>query len=394
MTDRSLPLSQKAIGLAPSGIRKFFDLVIGMDDVISLGVGEPDFATPWHICDAAVAALRRGVTSYTSNAGLMDLREAIVEDLQRRYGVGYDPEKQVLVTIGVSEALDLAMRATLNPGDEVIVPEPSYVSYMPTVELAGGVAVGVPTVEANDFKLRPEDLEAAITPRTVGLLIGYPNNPTGTTMSREEFAPIAEICTRHNLLVFSDEIYAHLTYEGEHACFAALPGMAERTVLFNGFSKAYAMTGWRLGYACGPAEIIGAMNRIHAYTALCAPVGAQMAALEALRHGEAEMRRMIEEYDQRRRLFVKGLNDIGLPCFMPRGAFYTFPRIAHLGLTAKEFSERLLFEHKVAAVPGTAFGQSGEGYLRCTYATSAEQLKTALDRMDQLVADIKAGARS
>ena len=394
MTDRTRPLSQKVQNLAPSGIREFFDLVMGMDDVISLGVGEPDFATPWHICDAAVAALRQGVTSYTSNAGLLDLRRAIAGDLQRRYDVAYDAEHQVLVTIGVSEALDLVMRAVLDPGDEVIVPEPSYVSYMPTVELAGGVPVGVPTCEANDFKLLPQDLEAAITPRTVAVLIGYPNNPTGTTMCREELQPIAEICARHNLLVFSDEIYAHLTYEGEHTCFASLPGMAERTVLFNGFSKAYAMTGWRLGYACGPAPIIDAMNRIHAYTALCAPVGAQMGALEALSHGEAEMRRMVEQYDQRRRLFVKGLNDIGLPCFMPRGAFYTFPRIAHLGLPAKEFSRRLLFEKKVAAVPGTAFGASGEGYLRCTYATSTENLKLALERMAQFVVEIKAEAGS
>jgi aminotransferase len=393
MTDRPLHISRKVLDLAPSGIREFFDLVMAMDDVISLGVGEPDFATPWHICDAAVAAMRRGVTSYTSNAGLLELRQAIGDDVQRRYAVEYDPEQQILITIGVSEALDLVMRAVLDPGDEVIVPEPSYVSYMPTVELAGGVPVGVPTGAENDFKLLPQDLEAAITPRTVGLLIGYPNNPTGTTMSREELQPIAEICARHNLLVFSDEIYAHLTYEGEHTCFASLPGMAERTVLFNGFSKAYAMTGWRLGYACGPAPIIDAMNRIHAYTALCAPVGAQMGALEALRHGEAEMRRMVEQYDQRRRLFVKGLNDIGLPCFMPRGAFYSFPRIGHLGLSAKEFSRRLLFEHKVAAVPGTAFGESGEGYLRCTYATSTEHLKTALARMAQFVEDVKAEAR-
>ncbi|MCE5241321.1 aminotransferase class I/II-fold pyridoxal phosphate-dependent enzyme [bacterium] len=394
MSDWSLPLSQKARHLAPSGIREFFDLVIGMDDVISLGVGEPDFATPWHICDAAVAAMRRGVTSYTSNAGLIELRRAIVDDLHKRYGVGYEAEDQVLVTIGVSEALDLAMRAVVDPGDEVIVPEPSYVSYMPSVELAGGVAVGVPTREEHDFKLLPEDLEAAITPRTVGLLIGYPNNPTGTTMSREELRPIAEIAARHNLLVFSDEIYAHLTYEGEHTCFASLPGMAERTVLFNGFSKAYAMTGWRLGYACGPAPIIDAMNRIHAYTALCAPVGAQVGAIEALHNGEHEMQRMIGEYDQRRRLFVKGLNDIGLPCFMPKGAFYSFPRIAHLGLPAKEFSRRLLFEKKVAAVPGTAFGASGEGYLRCTYATSSEHLKMALERMAEFVAELKSEAQS
>lgn len=390
MNQRESTVSRKARELAPSGIREFFDLVIGMEDVVSLGVGEPDFVTPWHICDAAVAAMRRGVTSYTSNAGLLELRQAINCDLCSRYGVEYSPEKQILVTVGVSEALDLVMRAVLDPGDEVIVPQPSYVSYMPSVELAGGVAVGVETREQDDFKLLPEALEAAITPRTVGLLIGYPNNPTGATMSREELAAIAEVCGRHNLLVFSDEIYAHLTYEGEHCCFPTLPGMAERTVLFNGFSKAYAMTGWRLGYACGPAEIIDAMNRIHAYTALCAPVGAQIAALEALRHGEDEMRRMIEQYDQRRRLFVKGLNDIGLPCFMPKGAFYTFPHLPELGLDSKEFSRRLLFEKKVAAVPGTAFGDSGEGHLRCTYATSMDNLKLALDRMGEFINELQA----
>lgn len=386
-------LSRLGRELPPSGIREFFDLVIGMDDVISLGVGEPDFATPWHICDAAIAAMREGITSYTSNAGLLDLRRAISLDLQARYGVEYDPETQVVATVGVSEGLDLVMRAVLDPGDEVVVPEPTYVSYKPTVELAGGVAVSVPTDEEHEFKLLPSALERCITPRTKAILMGYPNNPTGATMSRAELEPIAEVCARRGLLVFSDEIYAHLTYEGEHTCFASLPGMAERTVVFNGFSKAYAMTGWRLGYACGPEEIIEAMNRIHAYVALCAPVSAQMGALEALNHGEVEMRRMIAEYDQRRRLFVKGLNDIGLPCFMPRGAFYAFPRVGHLGLSSKEFSRQLLFEHNVAAVPGDAFGPCGEGYLRCTYATSMENLKIALERMGTFVEGLKSGQR-
>lgn len=389
MRGRDSFVSQRIRQLPPSGIREFFDLVIGMPDVISLGVGEPDFATPWHICDAAIAAMRRGFTSYTSNAGLLELRQAIARDLQKRYGVEYNPEREILVTVGVSEALDLAMRTVLDPGDEVIVPEPAYVSYVPTVELAGGVARPVPTREEDEFKLRPEALEAALTPRTVGLLIGYPNNPTGATMSRQELQAIADVCARHNLLVFSDEIYAHLTYEGEHCCFASLPGMAGRTLLFNGFSKAYAMTGWRLGYACGPAEIIEAMNRIHAYTALCAPIMAQIGALEALRNGENEMRRMIEEYDQRRRLFVSGLNSIGLPCFMPKGAFYAFPRIAQYGLSAKDFARALLFEQKVAAVPGTAFGACGEGYLRCTYATSLDNLKRALERMAVFVDKLK-----
>lgn len=387
-------LSRLIEGLAPSGIREFFDLVIGMEDVISLGVGEPDFATPWHICDAAIAAMREGITSYTSNAGLMDLRCAISRDLQCRYGVEYNPESEILTTVGVSEGLDLVMRATQNPGDEVVVPEPTYVSYKPSVELAGGVAVGVPTDAEHEFKLLPEALEACITPKTKAILMGYPNNPTGATMSRAELAPIAEVCARHNLLVLSDEIYAHLTYEGEHTCFASLPGMAERTVVFNGFSKAYAMTGWRLGYACGPREIIEAMNRIHAYVALCAPISAQVGALEALTNGETEMRRMVAEYDQRRRLFVKGLNDIGLPCFMPRGAFYAFPRVAHLGLSSKEFSRRLLFEHKVAAVPGDAFGPCGEGYLRCTYATSMDNLKIALERMNIFVKSLRGAAQN
>lgn len=393
MSDCNIPLSRLGRELPPSGIREFFDLVIGMDDVISLGVGEPDFPTPWHICDSAIAAMREGMTSYTSNAGLLDLRQAISRDMQCRYGVEYNPDTEIVTTVGVSEGLDLAMRVLLDPGDEVVVPEPTYVSYKPTVELAGGVAIGVPTDEEHEFKLLPEVLEACITPRTKAILMGYPNNPTGATMSRAELQPIADVCAKHGLIVLSDEIYAHLTYEGEHTCFASLPGMADRTVIFNGFSKAYAMTGWRLGYACGPSEIIEAMNRIHAYVALCAPVFAQVGAIEALSNGEVEMRRMIAEYDQRRRLFVKGLNDIGLPCFMPRGAFYAFPRISHLGLTSREFSRRLLFEHNVAAVPGDAFGPCGEGYLRCTYATSMDNLKIALERMEQFVNGLKTGQR-
>jgi aminotransferase len=375
--------------LPPSGIREFFDLVVGMEDVISLGVGEPDFATPWHVCDAAIAAMRRGFTSYTSNLGLIELREAIAADMQHRWGVTYDPGSEVIVTVGVSEALDVAMRALLNPGDEVIVPEPCFVAYQAAVLMAGGVPVPVATREADEFRLQPENLEAAITPRTRALLIGYPSNPTGATMSREQLLPIAELCERHNLLVLSDEIYALLTYEGQHCCLATLPGLRERTVVFNGFSKAYAMTGWRLGYACGPPDLIEALNRLHTYTIMCAPVGAQVAGLEALRSGDADMRRMVGEYDQRRRLFVKGLNDLGLPCFMPKGAFYAFPRVGHLGLSAREFSQRLLFEHQVAAVPGTAFGACGEGYLRCTYATSMDHLKTALERLSLLVESLR-----
>lgn len=386
-------LSNLGRDLPPSGIREFFDLVIGMDDVISLGVGEPDFATPWHICDAAIAALRRGMTSYTSNLGLMELREAIAEDMQCRWGAPYDPATEIVTTVGVSEALDLTMRALLDPGDEVIVPEPCFVAYKPAVIMAGGVPVTVRTRAEDEFRLQPADLEAAITPRTKAILIGYPNNPTGATMSREDYLPLAQLCAKHDLLVLSDEIYALLTYEGEHTCFATLPQMRERTVVFNGFSKAYAMTGWRLGYACGPADIIEAINRLHAYTIMCAPVSAQVAALEALRHGEHEMRKMIAEYDQRRRVFVKGFNDIGLPCFVPKGAFYAFPQVGHLGLSAKEFSRRLLFEYNVAAVPGNAFGECGEGHLRCTYATSMDNLKLALERMAQLVETLKSEQR-
>lgn len=388
MTDEPR-LSKMVQHLPPSGIREFFDLVTGMEDVISLGVGEPDFVTPWHICDAAIAAMRRGMTSYTSNLGLMELREAIAADMQQRWGVQYHPATQVIVTVGVSEGLDLVMRALLDPGDEVIVPEPCFVAYPAAVLMAGGTPVPIATREADEFRLLPADLEAAITPRTRALLLGYPNNPTGATMSRDDLLAIADVCRRHDLVVLSDEIYALMTYEGQHTCFASLPGMYDRTVVFNGFSKAYAMTGWRLGYACGPEYLIDALNRLHAYTIMCAPVGAQVAAVEALRHGDTDMRRMVAEYDQRRRLFVKGLNDLGLPCFMPRGAFYAFPRVGHLGLSSKEFSRRLLFEHRVAAVPGTAFGACGEGYLRCTYATSMEQLKEALDRMGQFVATLR-----
>jgi aminotransferase len=377
--------------LPPSGIREFFDLVLGMDDVISLGVGEPDFATPWKICDVVQDSLRRGITSYTSNYGLMELREAVADDVQARYGVGYDPGSEVLVTIGVSEGMDIGMRAMLAPGDEVLVPEPCYVSYKPCVDLAGGVSVGVETRQEKDFRPQPEDLEAAITPRTRAMILGYPNNPTGAVMSRDELLAVAALAEKYDLLVVSDEIYAHLTYDGEHTCFASLPGMRERTLLLNGFSKAYAMTGWRIGYACAPPSVIEAMVKIHAYTALCPPISGQIGAVEALRNCEHEMQQMIRAYDQRRRVFIQGLRDIGLPCFEARGAFYAFPSIVHTGLTSKEFSHRLLFEEKVAAVPGTAFGPCGEGHLRCTYATSMDNLKEALRRMEQFLGRLAAG---
>jgi aminotransferase len=377
--------------LPPSGIRVFFDLVQTREDVISLGVGEPDFATPWDICDAVIDGMRRGETSYTSNYGLLELREAIAEDLEQRYGVVYDPATEILITAGVSEGMDLCMRALLDPGEAVVIPEPCYVSYKPTVELAGGEVVTLETRVEDRFTLRAEPLAAAITPATKAFTLCYPNNPTGAVMTREELLPLAKLAEERDVLVISDEIYAHLTYTGAHTCFASLPGMRERTVLLNGFSKAYAMTGWRLGYACGPAELIDAMMRIHSYTALCASTPAQVGALEALRHGEEEMRHMVAQYDQRRRLLLQGFRDLGLPCFEPGGAFYTFPSIAHTGLTSKQFAHGLLFEENVAAVPGVAFGACGEGHIRCTYATHLDLLKEALARMGRFLEKLEKG---
>jgi len=388
---QALRISRAVEEMPPSGIREFFDLVLGMDNVISLGVGEPDFATPWKICDAVIDSLRRGMTSYTSNYGMIELRRAIAADIQSRYGVEYDPETEIVVTMGVSEAMDAAMRALLNPGDEVLVPEPCYVSYPACVSMAGGVPVTIPTTIDTDFRPTAGDLKRAITERTRGIILGYPSNPTGTIMPRKDLAAIAELAAAHDLFVVSDEIYCHMTYVGEHTCFPALPGARERTLLMNGFSKAYAMTGWRIGYACGPTEVIEGMVRLHAYTALCAPIMGQIGALEALTNCEREMQDMVRQYDQRRRVFIKGLNDIGLPCFEAKGAFYAFPSIAHTGLTSKQFSRALLFEENVAAVPGTAFGKSGEGYLRCTYATSMENLKEALVRMERFLGKLKAG---
>jgi aminotransferase len=384
-------LSQRARQLRPSGIREFFDLVVGMDDVISLGVGEPDFPTPWRICDAVVDSLRRGSTSYTSNRGLLELRVEIARYLKRRYDLEYDPETQIVVTVGVSEALDLAMRVLLDPGDEVLVPDPCYVSYAPCVELAHGRPVFVPTTIEDEFKLRPEAVSTAVTENTRALLMGYPNNPTGAVMTRDELDGLARVALERDLTVVSDEIYAELTYEGEHASMPGLPGMYERTVLLNGFSKAYAMTGWRIGYACGPEEIIESMVRIHAYTALCAPIVAQTAAIEALRNGDADRARMVADYDQRRRVFVTGLNRIGLSCFEPKGAFYAFPSIEATSLSSEQFARALLMDQKVAAVPGTAFGECGEGYIRCTYASSIADLREALSRMERLLSRLQAG---
>lgn len=374
-------IARHVAALPPSGIRRFFDLVIGMDDVVSLGVGEPDFATPWRICDTAIECMQRGLTSYTSNLGLLPLRQAIADYLRDEFGVEYDPETEVLVTNGVSEGLDLATRVLLEPGDEVLVAEPCYVSYKATVSLAGATPVVVETRAGDDFKLQADVLEDAVTERTRAILIGYPNNPTGAVMSREELRPIADFAAKHGLVVLSDEIYAHLRYAGEHCCFSSLPGMRERTVLLNGFSKAYAMTGWRLGFACAPAELVEAMNRVHSYTALCASTIAQCGAIEALQGCRQEREKMIEAYDQRRRFLVSGLREVGLECFEPEGAFYAFPSVQATGLDGEEFGERLLREEKVAVVPGSAFGASGAQHVRCCYATSMEQLRTALERM-------------
>ena len=341
MTERRW-VNQTVKEMPPSGIRRFFDLVSEMKGVVSLGVGEPDFVTPWHIREACFYSLEKGYTMYTSNLGLLELREEITKDLTKLYGVSYDPRQEVLITVGVSEALDLAFRAILEPGDEVIVPEPCYVSYNPCVIMAGGKAVNVTTRAEEGFRVRAKDIEPLLTPKTKAILLCYPNNPTGGIMTPEVAQEIAELAIKHNLLVLSDEVYAHLTYEGQHICFAALPGLQERTLLFNGFSKAYAMTGWRLGYVAGPTEIIQAMTKIHQYTMLCAPITAQKAAIEALRHGEQERNRMVAEYNRRRRLIVKGLNDLGLTCFEPLGAFYAFPSIATTGMGSVDFCEALL----------------------------------------------------
>ncbi|MBI3743755.1 MAG: aminotransferase class I/II-fold pyridoxal phosphate-dependent enzyme [Chloroflexi bacterium] len=386
-------VSQRVAQLAPSGIRKFFDLISTMDNVISLGVGEPDFTTPWRIREAAIHAVERGHTHYTSNYGLLELRERLAEYLLRRYTVPYDAKNEILVTVGVSEGLDLAMRAILDPGDEVIIPEPSYVSYVPCVLLAGGVAVPVPTTEANQFRVVARDIEARVTSRTKAIVLSYPNNPTGAVMSRDELKAIGEVAKRHDLLVVSDEVYDRLVYGHRHVCFASLPDMRDRTIHLGGFSKDFAMTGWRVGYAAGPRQVIEAMMKVHQYTMLCAPTPSQHAALEALAIDDDEVETMVREYDHRRRLLVKGFRDIGLPCFEPQGAFYAFPSIKPTGLTSDQFAEALIKEEKVAVVPGSAFGQSGEGYIRCCYAVSSKEIEEAIERMGRFVSKrLRAGA--
>ena len=374
----------------PSGIRRFFDIAAEMDDVISLGVGEPDFVTPWSIRESCVYGLEQGYTSYTANRGLLELRQEICNLQKRSNNLDYDAKTDCLVTVGVSEALDIALRAILSPGDEVLIPEPCYVSYTACTTMAGGVPVPVPAKIENDFRVTPADLEPHVTEKTRAILIGYPNNPTGTILTRKEMEDLADFAVKHDLIVMSDEIYGDLTYGGEkHICFASLPGMQERTILFNGFSKAYAMTGWRIGYALANKAIISAMTKIHQYTMLCAPITAQIAAVEALRHGEKYMKKMVSEYDKRRRLIYEGLQKAGLSCFEPQGAFYIFPDIRSTGLTSEEFAEKLLMKEHVALVPGSAFGACGEGYVRCSYATSVANISEAIARIDHFVQHIK-----
>ena len=378
-------LSQRVREVPPSGIRKFFDLISATEGVISLGVGEPDFVTPWRMREAAIYSIEHGHTHYTSNYGLLELRKEIARQLGGLYSVDYDPTREILVTVGVSEALDLAMRALLDPGDQVICQEPSYVSYFPNVHMAGGEFVPIATSMEDSFRVRPEDIEAHITPRTRAIILGSPNNPTGTVLPRSDLERIAQSAERHDLVVISDEIYDRLTYGVDHTCFSSLPGMKERTLLLGGFSKSYAMTGWRVGYVAGPAEIIEAMMKIHQYTVMSAPTAGQMAAIEAMRHGEDDVLEMREEYDRRRRLIVSGLRSIGLPCAEPEGAFYAFPSIAATGLSSDEFAERLLTEAGVAVVPGSAFGPSGEGHVRCCYAVSVSEIEEALERIGKFV---------
>lgn len=381
-------ISKKVQSVPPSGIRRFFDLVIGRDDVISLGVGEPDFITPWHIREACIYSLEKGYTSYTSNQGLLELRELICEDIHKHHQLHYSPE-EILITTGVSEASDLALRALLNPGDEVLVPEPSYVSYKPCVSFAGGMPLPVETRRENEFRLTGEELEKHITSRTKALILSYPNNPTGAVMERKHLEEIADVIVEHELVVISDEVYGKLTYSGRHVSIAELNGLREQVIVLNGLSKSHAMTGMRIGYAYAPPEFINAMNKIHQYTMLCAPITSQMGAIEALQKGEEEMQRMKQEYNRRRRVFLKGLRDIGLDCFEPRGAFYAFPSIETTGLCSEEFAEQLLAEKQVAVVPGNVFGDCGEGYIRCSYATSLDELKSALERIEEFLTEQK-----
>lgn len=378
-------LSERVRAIKPSGIRKFFDIAATMSDVISLGVGEPDFVTPDHIRQAGIDSINEGDTHYTSNWGTRALRQAISENIERRYGVHYDPTTEVMVTVGVSEGIDATLRAVIDEGDEVAIPDPGYVAYEADVTLAGGRIIPVRTHVEEEFEVRAAALEAALTPRTKVALLGNPNNPTGAVIARPELEKIAALAVDRDLLVISDEVYSRLVYGEEHACIAAMPGMRERTVLADGFSKAYAMTGWRVGYLCAPAHLLEAILKVHQYAIMCAPTMSQAAALEALLHGEDDVLAMVASYDARRTLMVNGLNAIGLDCYMPRGAFYAFPSITRTGMTSDEFAEKLLHEEKVAVVPGSAFGKGGEGFVRCTYCTAQDKISDALDRIGRFV---------
>ena len=384
------PLAEKVVALKPSGIRKFFDIVSEMDDAISLGVGEPDFDTPWHIRDEGIYSLEKGRTFYTSNSGLKELKEEICHYTKRKQGVTYNPANEVLVTVGGSEAIDIGLRAVLNPGDEVLIPQPSYVSYEPCVIMAGGVPVIIELKGENEFRLTAQELEDAITEKTKVLVLPFPNNPTGAIMERGDLEAIAEVIRKYDIIVMSDEIYAELTYKEKHVSIVEIEGMQERTILINGFSKAFAMTGWRLGYACGPKAIIEQMTKIHQFAIMCAPTTSQYAAIEALRNGDNDVQEMRTAYNQRRRFLMNAFREMNLECFEPFGAFYVFPCIKEFGMTSEEFASRFLEEEKVAVVPGTAFGDCGEGYLRISYAYSLENLKVAIDKLAHFVEKLRA----
>jgi len=382
----SIRIADHVRDIPRSGIRDFFEIVQTMDGIVSLGIGEPDFATPWHIREAAIYALEQGRTGYTSNLGLPRLRRSISDYVRKKFGLKYEPLSEILVSVGVSEAIDLALRALLNPGDEVLYHEPCYVSYAPSITLARGVPRAIETKSEDGFSLRADALEKAITPRSKVLMLNFPTNPTGATMTAAQWEPIAEICVRHNLVVLTDEIYSELTFEaGTHSTIATCPGMRERTVFLHGLSKAFAMTGWRIGYACAPAPLVEAMMKIHQYAILCAPIMGQDAAIEALDRGDESVANMRREYEQRRNFITRALNEMGLECLKPKGSFYVFPKISSTGLASREFSMRLLHEHKVAVVPGTAFGPSGEGHVRCSFATGLDQIKVAMERMAAFV---------
>lgn len=382
---QAITLNKKLANISPSGIRKFFDLLFSTEGVISLSIGEPDFTTPRHIRDAAHQALDMGYTMYTSNYGLLELREILSRHLAQLYNIYYEPENELLITVGTSQGLDLSLRAIINPGDEIIIPDPCYVAYPPCIILAGGTPKPVPCLETNDFSIKANDIERAITGKTKAVLLGYPSNPTGAVLYHEELKKIADLAMKYDLLIISDEIYSRLIYGVQRTCFACMPDMKQRTILLDGFSKSYAMTGWRIGYIAAPSYIIEAMTRIHQYTILCAPIMVQLAAIEAIKNGEQDISMMVSEYDKRRHILVDGLNSIGLPCREPQGAFYAFPSIKNTGLTSDEFSERLLLEEKVAVISGSAFGSYGEGYIRCSYATPTEKIEKALTRIRRFV---------